>query len=123
MKEIIAIIRPRKIGATKSALEAMGHPSMTAAPVLGRGRQRGIAGEVNIDFRPELLGQGKSGGMKYIPKRLLSIIVPDADVDKVVQTIIKVNQSAQIGDGKIFICPIENALRVRTDEQGDQAVL
>ena len=71
-----------------------------------------------------LQGQGKSGGMKYIPKRLLTVVVPDADAaDAVVKTIVRVNQTAQIGDGKIFVCPMDNAIRVRTDETGDKAVL
>ena len=61
--------------------------------------------------------------MKYIPKRLLSIVVQNSDVDTVVNKIIELNQTAQIGDGKIFICPVENALRVRTGEEGDKAVV
>jgi nitrogen regulatory protein PII 2 len=123
MKEIMAIIRPKRVGPTKDALERLGFPSITAVSVLGRGKQRGIAGEVSCDLRPEHLAQGKSGGMKYVPKRLLSLVVRDCDVDLVVKTIIKVNQTAQIGDGKIFTCPIENAVRVRTDEDGEQAIL
>ena len=122
MKEIMAIIRPKKMGPTKAALEKMGFPSLTAESVIGRGKQRGIAGEVNYDFRPELLGQGKSGGMKYIPKRLVTLVVNDDVVDQVVQEIIKVNQTAQIGDGKIFVCPVENVVRVRTNECGEEAL-
>jgi nitrogen regulatory protein PII 2 len=123
MKEIIAIIRPKKMGATKDALEKLGFPSLTAVAVLGRGRQRGIAGEINVEIRPERLSQGKTGGMEYIPKRFFSLVVQDNEVDNVVQTIITINQSAQIGDGKIFICPIDDAVRVRTGEQGESAVL
>jgi nitrogen regulatory protein PII 2 len=123
MKEIIAIIRPKKVGPTKDALEKLGFPSITAISVLGRGRQRGIAGELNFEVRPEIIVQGKSGGMKYIPKRLLSIVVRNGDVDAVIKTIVDVNQTAQIGDGKIFVCPVNNAVRVRTDEQGETAVL
>ncbi len=122
MKEIIAIIRPKKMGSTKNALEKLGFPSITAVSAIGRGKQRGIAGEVACDIPTELQGQGKSGGMKYIPKRLISIVVRNADVDLIVQTIIKVNQTAQIGDGKIFICPLDNAVRVRTDEEGEKAI-
>jgi nitrogen regulatory protein PII 2 len=122
MKEIIAIIRPKKVGPTKEALDKLGFPSLTAVQVLGRGRQRGIAGEVNIDISTELMAQGRSMGMKYIPKRLLTLIVPDTGVDPVVKTIIQVNQTAQIGDGKIFICPIEDAVRVRTNEEGNNAI-
>jgi len=123
MKEIIAIIRPKKVRATKEALEATGFPCFLAVSVLGRGHQRGIAGEIACDIPTELHGQGKSGGMKYIPKRMLSIIVPDANVDTVVEAVVKANQTAQIGDGKIFICPIEDAVRVRTDETGESAIL
>lgn len=123
MKEIIAIIRPKKMGATKDALEKLGFPSLTAVAVLGRGRQRGIAGEISVEIRPERLSQGKTGGMEYIPKRFLSLVVQDDDVDNIVKTIININQSAQVGDGKIFICPIDDALRVRTGEHGESAVL
>ena len=125
MKEIIAIIRPKKIEHTKDALDVLGFPSVTAIPVLGRGNQRGIAGELGIDIRPDAVAQGRSAGMKdmkYIPKRLLSLIVCDEDVDEIVEAIIKVNQTDQIGDGKIFICPVDDAIRVRTDEQGDSAI-
>jgi nitrogen regulatory protein PII 2 len=122
MKEIIAIIRPKKVGPTRNALEQLGFPSMTATAVLGRGAQRGIAAEVKADLSPELLATNL-GGMKYIPKRLVSIIVQNADTDTVIKTIIEVNQTSQIGDGKVFVCPIEDALRVRTKEQGENAVL
>jgi nitrogen regulatory protein PII 2 len=121
MKEIIAIIRPKKVSPTKNALEKLGFPSMTAVSVLGRGRQRGIASEMNYEVSPDILG--KSGGMKYIPKRLLSVVVRNADVDAVIKTIIEVNQTAQIGDGKIFICPVDDALRVRTGDTGESAVM
>lgn len=123
MKEIIAIIRPKKVGQTKDALEKLGFPSFMAVRVLGRGHQRGIAAELNCDLPPELQGQGKSGGMKYIPKRMLSVVVPSADADAVVAAIITANQTAQIGDGKIFVLPVDDALRLRTDETGDAAVL
>jgi nitrogen regulatory protein PII 2 len=123
MKEVIAIIRPRKVGQTLLELEKLGFPSMTAVSVLGRGRQRGIVNEVNCELPANLFGQAKSGGMKYIPKRFLTMVVPNDDVSRVVNTIIKINQTAQIGDGKIFVCPIEDAVRVRTDEQGECAIL
>ena len=122
MKEIIAIIRPKKVGPTKDALEKLGFPSITASQVLGRGRQRGIAGELSIEVSAELMALGRSSGMKYIPKRLLNVVVPSADVDLVVKTIISINQTAQVGDGKIFICPMDDAIRVRTNEEGESAI-
>lgn len=123
MKEVIAIIRPKKVEATKDALEKAGFPSITATPALGRGRQRGIASELNMRVDPQLLSKGRSGGMKYIPKRCLDIVVTDGDVQVVIDTIIKINQTAQIGDGKIFVLPIDNAIRVRTSEKGENAVI
>ena len=123
MKEIIAILRPKKVSATKDALEQAGYPGITATPVLGRGRQRGIASELSFSIAPGLLSKGRSGGMKYIPKRLINVVVPDKDVQTVVDAIIRVNQTAQVGDGKIFVLPVENAVRVRTSETGDNALV
>jgi len=123
MKEIIAIIRPKKVRATKDALDALGFPCFLAVSVLGRGHQRGIAGEVACELSPEVMAQARTGGMKYIPKRMLTLIVPDANVDAVMETVIKANQTGEIGDGKIFVCPMENAIRVRTHETGESAIL
>lgn len=123
MKEIIAIIRPRRMGATKEALDSLGFPCMTAVQVLGRGKQRGIAGEINVDIRPEVLAQGKYRAMSYIPKRMLSVVVPDKDADAVVDAIVDTNRTGQVGDGRVFVCPVDDALRVRTDEHGDNAIL
>lgn len=122
MKEIITIIRPKKVSATKEALVTLGIPSMTAIPVLGRGRQKGIDSEVNIEYRAGILEQNKNGGMKYVPKRYLSIIISDEHVEEAIAAIIRINQTGQIGDGKIFICPVEDALRIRTDERGNDAI-
>jgi nitrogen regulatory protein PII 2 len=123
MKEIIAIIRPRNMGATKEALDKLGFPCLTAVSVLGRGKQRGIAGEINVDIRPEVLAQGKYRAMTYIPKRMFSIVVPDKDVDQVVRAIMGINQTGQVGDGRIFVCPVDDVMRVRTDERGESAIL
>ncbi|NMW18595.1 MAG: P-II family nitrogen regulator [Chlorobiaceae bacterium] len=120
MKEIMAIIRPKKVSKTKDVLDKLGYPAFTAVSVMGRGKQRGIAGEVNCELPAEVLK--KNGGMKYIPKRLISLTVHDDDVDLIVKAIIKVNQSKQIGDGRIFVCPVDNVVRVRTNEEGDQAI-
>ncbi|MDK2956442.1 MAG: nitrogen regulatory protein 2 [Desulfovibrionales bacterium] len=123
MKEIIAIIRPRNMGATKEALDKLGFPCLTAVSVLGRGKQRGIAGEINVDIRPEVLAQGKYRAMTYIPKRMFSIVVQDKDVDQVVRAIMEINQTGQVGDGRIFVCPVDDVMRVRTDERGESAIL
>lgn len=120
MKEIMAIIRPKKVSKTKDVLDKLGYPAFTAVSVMGRGKQRGIAGEVNCELPAEVLK--KNGGMKYIPKRLISLTVHDDDVDLIVKAIIKVNHTGQIGDGRIFVSPVDNVVRVRTSEEGDQAI-
>jgi len=123
MKEIFTIIRPKKVGQTKDALEKLGFVGLTAISVLGRGNQKGIAGELSCDIRPNVISQSRQGGMQYIPKRLLSIVVSDNDVDIVVKTIIEINQTSQIGDGKIFVCPVDNGIRISTNDEGDKALL
>jgi nitrogen regulatory protein PII 2 len=122
MKEVTAIVRPNKISATKDALDKIGFPAMTAIPVLGKGKQRGISGELNFCIQPRLLAKRHSTGMKYIPKRLLSVIVNDGDVDLVVKAIVEVNQTAQIGDGRIFVESIDEVIRIRTGEKGELAL-
>jgi nitrogen regulatory protein PII 2 len=123
VKEIIAIIRPNKMGATKKALDRLGFPSMSAVAVLGRGKQRGIAGEIGVAISPKVLGQAEFRAMDYVPKRMLSIVVPESDAPAIVRTIIQVNQTGNIGDGKIIVCPVEEAARIRTGETGDRAIL
>lgn len=122
MKEVTAIVRPNKMSATKDALDKIGFPAMTAIPVLGKGKQRGISGELNFGIQPNLLAKRYSTGMKYIPKRLLSVVVSDENVDLVVKTIIGVNQTAQIGDGRIFVESIDEIFRIRTGEKGELAL-
>lgn len=122
MKEIIAIIRPNKIARTKEVLDALGFPSMTANAVFGRGKQKAIIGEVTFDIQNEKL-TAEEGNMRYIPKRMISLIVPDEDTSLVVESVMKVNNTGQIGDGKIFVCPMDDAVRVRTKETGDEAIL
>lgn len=120
MKEIIAVIRPNKMTKTKEILASLGFPAITAAKVLGRGKQKGLAGEVSFDINPELVAQQES--MKYIPKRLISLVVKDEDVPLVVGVITKANQTGEFGDGRIFVCPVDDAVRVRTQERGEIAV-
>lgn len=122
MKEIIAIIRPNKMRATKKALDRLGFPALSVCSVFGRGKQCGIASEVSVEINPKVLGQSEFRNMKYVPKRLLFIVVSSSSLDAVVNTILKVNQTGQIGDGKLIVCPVENALRIRTGETGAKAL-
>jgi len=123
MKEIIAIIRPKKVSATKNALDTLGYPSMTAIAVLGRGKQRGLANEVSFPINSNLKNVGKGLGMKFIPKRYLSLVVEDEHVKEVLDTIATINRTGQVGDGKIFVCPIDNTIRIRTKESGNAALI
>ena len=106
---------------TKEVLETLGSPAMTAIRVMGRGKQKAILNEVSMATKePELLKA--EGNMRYIPKRMISVIVPDEDTSLIVEAIMKINHTGQIGDGKIFVCPITDAFRVRTKENGDAAI-
>ena len=123
MKEIMAVIRMNKMNQTKHALADVGVASFTARKVVGRGKGKVDyllmkGAEAGCDEAIVQLGPGP----KLIPKRLLNIVVPDDLVPSVVQTIIAVNQTGNPGDGKIFVMPVLDALRVRTGETGDPAL-
>lgn len=123
MKEVMAVIRMNKINDTKRALSAAGISSLHAKECLGRGK--GV-----VDFKvlqgaekgyEEAIAQlGQS--QRLVPKRMISIIVPDKLVQKVVSTIITTNQTGKSGDGKIFVMPVYEAYRVRTGEDGDSVL-
>lgn len=118
MKEVMAIIRMNKINDTKRALNEAGITSFTATGrVLGRGK--GL-----VDYRilqgaregmPEAIAQLGSGP-RLVPKRLITVVVSDDWVERTVEAIIKTNQTGNAGDGKIFVMPILQATRVRTEE-------
>ena len=112
MKKIIAIIRPDKLEAVKNALETIGCHGMTVRDVKGRGRQLGITENYRgRDYRIDLL-----------PKTELEIVTQEADVEGIVQSIIETAKTGDIGDGKIFISPVEDVIRIRTGERGDKAI-
>ncbi|MFZ5597614.1 MAG: P-II family nitrogen regulator [Bacillota bacterium] len=126
MKEIIAIIRMNKVGITKKALADAGICGMHAMKVMGRGKM-----QVDFSVLDELgpgeeiggiLADGLSQGTRLIPKRMLTILVRDDEVQKVVDTVIKVNKEGNKGDGKIFVVPVVDAARVRTGERGEEAI-
>ncbi len=120
MKEILAIVRMNKMNQTKRALSEVGISSVTARDALGRGK--GLVdlhllegAEKGYEEAISQLGQTQ----RMIPKRALIIVVPDELVDKTVGTIIQVNQTGKSGDGKVFVMPCLDAVRVRTGENGD----
>jgi nitrogen regulatory protein P-II 1 len=112
MKKIEAIIRPTKIGAVFAALEAAGHPGVMISEIEGHGRQKGIEQQ----FR------GKTHKVDFITKGMLQLIVKDNDVENIVEAIRQAAFTGEVGDGKIFIYPVENAIRIRTGEKGEAAL-
>ena len=113
MKKIEAIIRPEKLDAVKNVLESGGFLGLNIVHVTGRGVQKGIV-------------HGGRGGETYtvdmLPKLKIEVVVKDTDASRVVELIMAAARTGNIGDGKIFIVPIEDAVRVRTGERGDVAV-
>ena len=112
MKSIVAIIRQEKYQDVKNALLAVGCEGMNVSEVKGRGSQRGI----KESYR------GSSYCIDLIPKTRIEIVVKDEGVDTIVEAIKKGAHTGNIGDGKIFIYPIDNVIRIRTGEEGDSAV-
>jgi nitrogen regulatory protein PII 2 len=123
MKEIIAFIRTSKMNATKKILDELEVSSVTAIPVFGRGKQRGINPVLaGIEISRDAIVKGNVTGMKFVPKRMLVIVAKNQDVKTIVDAIVKVNKTGYIGDGKIFVCPTDNAIRIRTKESGYAAL-
>ena len=123
MKEVMAIIRMNKMNQTKKALADAGLPAFVALECLGRGRglinQEVLKGAA--EGNEEAIALLGTKGRLY-PKRMVTVVVPDADVQKVVDTIMAVNKSGRAGDGKIMVMPIGDSVRVRTGEVGEAAV-
>ena len=112
MKKIEAIIKPFKLDEVKESLSAVGVQGLTVTEVKGFGRQKG---------HTELY-RGAEYVVDFLPKVKLEIIVRDEQVAEVVETIEKAAKTGRIGDGKIFVSPIEEAVRIRTGERGNEAV-
>ena len=112
MKKIEAIIKPFKLDDAKEALSAIGVQGLTVSEVKGFGRQKG---------HTELY-RGAEYVVDFLPKIKLEIVIPDDQEEKVTRALLEACQTGRIGDGKIFILPIEQALRIRTGEAGDAAV-
>ena len=112
MKKVEAIIREEKLERVKEFLEELGYFGMTMTEVSGRGRQKGVP----------LKWGAKEYRLEFLPKLKIELVVMDEDVSAVVNAIVKGARTGEIGDGKIFIIPIEDAVRVRTGDTGPNAV-
>jgi nitrogen regulatory protein P-II 1 len=113
VKKIETIVRPEKLNDIKQALDDLGIHGMNVLQVTGRGAQRGI------------VHQGRGGEtvtVDMLPKIKIEVVVSDMAVDRVIDAIISAARTGNIGDGKIFVIPVETAVRVRTGERGDVAI-
>jgi nitrogen regulatory protein P-II 1 len=112
LKKIEAIIKPFKLEEVKEALTEAGIEGMTATEVKGFGRQKG---------HTEIY-RGSEYTVDFLPKVKLEIVVPDSQVAKATAAILKAAKTGKIGDGKIFVLPVDEAIRIRTEDKGEKAV-
>jgi len=112
MKKIEAIIKPFKLDEVKDALAGVGVEGMTVSEVKGFGRQKG---------HTEIY-RGSEYTVDFLPKIKIEVVLTDDRVNGAVDAIVKAAKTGKIGDGKVFVSPIENAVRIRTEEKGENAV-
>lgn len=112
MKKLEAIIKPFKLEDVKEALAEVGIEGMTVSEVKGFGRQKG---------HTEIY-RGSEYTVDFLPKIKIEVVLADAQVSSAVDAIVKAAKTGKIGDGKVFVSPIEDAIRIRTEEKGEQAV-
>jgi len=112
VKKIEAIIKPFKLEEVKDALAEIGVEGMTVSEVKGFGRQKG---------HTEIY-RGSEYTVDFLPKIKIEVVLPDNLVDSATAAILKAAKTGKIGDGKIFVSPVEDAVRIRTEEKGDKAV-
>ena len=112
MQLIVAIVKPFKMDEVKEALGAVGVAGMTVTEVKGFGRQKG---------HTELY-RGSEYVVDFLPKIKLEILAPDSMVDSIVEAVTKAAKTDKIGDGKIFVQQVEECIRIRTGERGDEAI-
>jgi len=112
MKKIEAVIRHFKLEEVKGALTEIGVQGMTVSEVRGFGRQKGHKEQY----------RGTEYTVDFLPKVKMEVVVGDADADRVVEVIQQTARTGQIGDGKIFVMPLENMIRIRTGESGEGAL-
>lgn len=112
MKKIEAIIRQEKLDKVRKSLEDIGYPGMTTYEVKGHGKQKGLI----------QMWRGQEYRVEFLTKLKLEIVVLDQDLGKTLNAIMTSARTGEVGDGKIFVSPIEDAIRVRTGDAGDDAL-
>ena len=112
MKKIEAVIRPEKLDEVRKAIEAVGYPGVTITEAEGHGKQKGVTQQ----------WRGETYRVDFLPKVKLEIIVGDADVERIIQAIIKAAKTGAVGDGKIFLSDVRDVVRIRTGERGEGAI-
>lgn len=112
MKKIEAVVRGEKLEEITDALDKFGYPGMMVTRIEGHGRQKGLVEQ----FR------GREFKVNFLPKIKIEIVVKDAEADKIVNAISNIAKTGAIGDGKIFVYPVESVLRIRTGEKGEAAL-
>lgn len=112
MKQVVAVIKPHKLDDVKDALKEAGIQGMTVVDAKGFGRQRG---------QTEVY-RGAEYEIEFIPKIRIELVVAESQLDAAVEAIRSAAQTGKIGDGKIFVLPVERALRIRTGEEGEDAL-
>jgi nitrogen regulatory protein P-II 1 len=112
MKKIEAIIKPFKLEEVKEALAAVGAQGLTISEVKGFGRQKG---------HTEIY-RGSEYTVDFLPKIKIEVVLPDALIQQAVEAIVRAARTGKIGDGKVFVSNIETAIRIRTEETGDEAI-
>ncbi|MDJ0621797.1 MAG: P-II family nitrogen regulator [Desulfocapsaceae bacterium] len=123
MKEVIAVVRMNMMNKTKAALTAAGVDAFFAHEAQGRGMgfvNRKLIEGAEEGFEEAAVLLGEKG--KLYPKRMVTVVVEDDEVDKVVETIVETNKTGKPGDGKIFVMPMADAVRVRTGETGAASI-
>ena len=112
MQRIEAIVRPERLNHVKVALEEVEHAGMTLTEVRGHGVQRGVTEQ----------WRGRTFAVEYLTKVKIELVVRDSAVDAIVDRIVSAARTGEVGDGKIFVTPIDEAVRIRTGERGEEAV-
>jgi nitrogen regulatory protein P-II 1 len=112
VKKIEAIIKPFKLEEAKEALSNVGIKGLTVSEVKGFGRQKGH----------KELYRGAEYEIEFLPKVKLEVVVPDSEVEKVIEAIVSAARTGRLGDGKVFVYPVDEVVRIRTGERNEEAI-